>query len=94
MTSERCDQCGVLPGRDHHYDCQSSEAQRIRREWASEAARLKAEAKQHLVVRYGPKAPPIAEQLELDATDENVESAQNRAQRHRSRGRARPSAPG
>ncbi len=36
MTSERCDHCGVLPGRDHHYDCQSSEAKRIRREWAEE----------------------------------------------------------
>ena len=29
----RCPECGVLPRREHLYDCQSSEARKMRRLW-------------------------------------------------------------
>ena len=47
----RCHDCGVLPGRDHHFDCQSREAHRIRKEWEREEH-------QHA----SPENPPATEQ--------------------------------
>ena len=41
--SRRCYECSVLPGRDHHYDCQSLDAKRKRRAEAAEERRLMAE---------------------------------------------------
>lgn len=35
----RCYDCGVLDGRDHHYDCESWEARKQRRAWEREAER-------------------------------------------------------
>ena len=39
----RCHECGVLPGRDHHYDCTSWEARQIRRQWLREERQLEME---------------------------------------------------
>lgn len=40
----RCQECGVLPGRDHLARCQSPEARRIRREWEREEERAERNA--------------------------------------------------
>ena len=32
----RCYECGVLPGRDHHFDCSSRDALEQRRQWLNE----------------------------------------------------------
>ena len=38
----RCHECGVLEGRDHHYDCQSYAA---RRQWDLEEKKFAADCK-------------------------------------------------
>lgn len=41
--TSRCYDCGILPGRDHHYNCTSPAAKRQRREWEAEERRIMAE---------------------------------------------------